>query len=115
MDEATYTHPWLSKFGNRLRTDLLLQTHHTRCNSDCRGTAGTARSSTDEEDCAMGKRRMWAWCLAGAGFAAHAQALPPEPVVDTRAGSLIAVLRESAGANQQQETLQPYGTLQAQL
>jgi hypothetical protein len=63
----------------------------------------------------MGKRLMWALCLAGAGMAAHAQALPAEPVFDTRAGNLIAVLRESAGANQQQETLQPYGTLQAQL
>jgi hypothetical protein len=34
---------------------------------------------------------------------------------DTDAGNLLAVLRESAGINQDSETLQPYGTLRAQL
>ena len=34
---------------------------------------------------------------------------------DTKASNLIAVLRESAGSNQEEETLQPYGTLRAQL
>lgn len=34
---------------------------------------------------------------------------------DTEAGSLIAVLRESAGSNQDRETLQPYGTVHVQL
>jgi hypothetical protein len=46
---------------------------------------------------------------------AHAQSTPPDAGFDTRAGNLIAVLRESAGANQEQETLLPYGTLRAQL
>jgi hypothetical protein len=34
---------------------------------------------------------------------------------DTGAGNLMAVLRESAGANEPEETLQPYGTLRAEL
>lgn len=34
---------------------------------------------------------------------------------DTEAGNLIAVLRESAGSNQDRETLQPYGTVHVQL
>jgi hypothetical protein len=34
---------------------------------------------------------------------------------DTQAGNLMAVLRESAGANEPEETLQPYGTLRAEL
>ena len=34
---------------------------------------------------------------------------------DTEAGNLLAVLRESAGISQESETLQPYGTLRAQL
>ena len=41
---------------------------------------------------------------------AHAQ-----ETFDTEAGNLLAVLRESAGISQQSETLQPYGTLRAQL
>jgi hypothetical protein len=34
---------------------------------------------------------------------------------DTGPGNLMAVLRESAGANEQEETLQPFGTLRAEL
>jgi hypothetical protein len=63
----------------------------------------------------MTKRLWWALCLVGASTVARAQALPPEPAFDTRATNLIAVLRESAGANQELETLQPYGTLYARL
>jgi hypothetical protein len=48
-------------------------------------------------------------CLVGAVPAAA------EERFDTRGSNLIAVLRESAGTNQQAETLQPYGTLRAQL
>jgi hypothetical protein len=48
-------------------------------------------------------------CLVGAVPAAA------EEPFDTRGSNLIAVLRESAGTNQQAETLQPYGTLRAQL
>ena len=63
----------------------------------------------------MTRRLWWALCLAGASAAAGGQGLPAEPAFDTRAGNLIAVLRESSGANQERETLLPYGTLQAQL
>ncbi|HZY19327.1 MAG TPA: hypothetical protein VFE82_12670 [Ramlibacter sp.] len=60
-----------------------------------------------------------AWAAAGLALlttagAALAQGLPQD-AFDTRASNLIAVLRESAGVNQSEEVLQPYGTLRAQL
>src|SRR4051812_30586590 len=64
---------------------------------------------------AMMKRLWWALCLVGTSLVANGQSLPPDPLFDTRSANLIAVLRESAGANQEQETLLPYGTLHAQL
>jgi hypothetical protein len=61
------------------------------------------------------KARHWV-ALAIACGAAHAQAqAAQEDRFDTQAGNLMAVLRESSGANEPQETLQPYGTLRAQL
>lgn len=63
------------------------------------------------------KARHWL-ALAFATAAVAAQAQPPaaqEARFDTDAGNLMAVLRESAGANEPQETLQPYGTLRAEL
>lgn len=63
------------------------------------------------------KARHWL-ALAFATAAVAAQAQPPaaqEGKFDTNAGNLMAVLRESAGANEPQETLQPYGTLRAEL
>lgn len=56
------------------------------------------------------KRVLAAIAAALAMCAAHAQ-----ETFDTQAGNLLAVLRESAGTNQDRETLQPYGTLRAQL
>ena len=54
--------------------------------------------------------------IAFACCAAHAQAQQEAaPAFDTGPGNLMAVLRESAGANEQEETLQPYGTLRAQM
>jgi hypothetical protein len=52
--------------------------------------------------------------LAIACCAAHAQA-QQEAAFDTGPANLMAVLRESAGANEPEETLQPYGTLRAEL
>jgi hypothetical protein len=63
------------------------------------------------------KTRHWL-ALALATIAAVAQAQAPstqEDKFDTEAGNLMAVLRESAGANEPQETLQPYGRLRAEL
>jgi hypothetical protein len=63
------------------------------------------------------KARHWI-VLAIAALAAQAQAQTPtaqEDRFDTGAGNLMAVLRESAGANEPVETLQPYGTLRAEL
>lgn len=54
-----------------------------------------------------------ALCLAALSLASAA-ATTDEPF-DTRGSNLIAVLRESAGINQQDETLLPYGTLNAYL
>jgi len=56
------------------------------------------------------KRVLAAIAAALAMCGAHAQ-----ETFDTQAGNLLAVLRESAGINQDRETLQPYGTLRAQL
>ena len=56
--------------------------------------------------------------LALAAWAAVAQAQTPaaqEDDFDTGAGNLMAVLRESAGTNEPQETLKPYGRLLAEL
>ena len=63
------------------------------------------------------KARHWlALALATLAAAAHAQTPPTqEDQIDTDAGNLMAVLRESAGTNELHETLQPYGTLRAQL
>lgn len=60
--------------------------------------------------------RPWlsALCLGLAALSQYATAQTRDPF-DTRAHNLIAVLRESAGSNQESETLQPYGTLRAQL
>lgn len=63
------------------------------------------------------KARHWlALALAAFTAAAHAQSPPTQrDCIDTDAGNLMAVLRESAGTNELQETLQPYGTLHAEL
>lgn len=64
------------------------------------------------------KARHWlALALATLAVAARAQTPPPtqEDRFDTEAGNLMAVLRESEGSNEPQETLQPYGTLRAQM
>ncbi|MBI2768457.1 MAG: hypothetical protein HYX47_02440 [Burkholderiales bacterium] len=54
--------------------------------------------------------------LAGALVPAHAHAGGPEAeTFNTGAGNLIAVLRESGGANKQDETLKPLGKLRATL
>jgi hypothetical protein len=54
--------------------------------------------------------------LAVACWAAHAHAQQEAAAVfDTGPGNLMAVLRESAGANQSEETLQPYGTLREEM
>ena len=56
-------------------------------------------------------KKSWvALAMSLAVWGAHAQ-----EVFDIGAGNLLAVLRESAGSNQERETLQPYGTLRAQL
>lgn len=49
-----------------------------------------------------------AWSTAATGHAA-----PDAEDFDTGAGNLLAVLRESAGENKQDEALRPYGPLQA--
>jgi hypothetical protein len=54
------------------------------------------------------KRTWTALAFALATLGAHAQ-----EAFDTAAGRLLAVLRESAGVNQDRETLMPYGTLRA--
>lgn len=63
------------------------------------------------------KARHWlALVLATLAAAAHAQTpATQEDHIDTQAGNLMAVLRESAGTNELHETLQPYGTLHAEL
>lgn len=53
-----------------------------------------------------------AWALAW-GPAAAGQAASDVETIDTGAGNLLAVLRESAGENKLDETLRPYGPLQA--
>ncbi|HEY0835539.1 MAG TPA: hypothetical protein VGE72_16675 [Azospirillum sp.] len=53
-----------------------------------------------------------AWALAWGGATAGPGASDTE-TIDTGAGNLLAVLRESAGENKQDETLRPYGPLQA--
>ena len=53
-----------------------------------------------------------AWALAW-GPAAAGQAGSDVETIDTGAGNLLAVLRESAGRNKLDETLRPYGPLQA--
>ena len=53
-----------------------------------------------------------AWALAW-GTAAAGQAASGVETIDTGAGNLLAVLRESAGENKLDETLRPYGPLQA--
>ncbi|HEY0834340.1 MAG TPA: hypothetical protein VGE72_10575 [Azospirillum sp.] len=53
-----------------------------------------------------------AWALAW-GPAAAGQAASDAETIDTGAGNLLAVLRESAGENKLDETLRPYGPLQA--
>jgi hypothetical protein len=53
-----------------------------------------------------------AWALAW-GTAAAGQAGSDVESIDTGAGNLLAVLRESAGENKLDETLRPYGPLQA--
>lgn len=56
-------------------------------------------------------RKSWvALAMSLAVWGAQAQ-----EAFDVGAGNLLAVLRESAGSNQERETLQPYGTLRAQL
>ncbi|MGZ5179346.1 MAG: hypothetical protein ACXWC2_02645 [Ramlibacter sp.] len=62
------------------------------------------------------KARHWAaLAIACGAWTAHAQPIAGGDPFDTQASNLMAVLRESAGANEPQETLQPYGTLRAQL
>lgn len=66
------------------------------------------------------KARHWiALAIAAMAAQATAQVQAPSPAqedrIDTGAGNLMAVLRESAGTNEPQETLTPYGTLRAEL
>ncbi|TFZ00532.1 hypothetical protein EZ313_18915 [Ramlibacter henchirensis] len=56
-------------------------------------------------------KRAWV-AIAAALMVCSAQA---QDSFDTGPGNLLAVLRESSGINQDRETLQPYGTLRAQL
>ncbi|MHB1121150.1 MAG: DUF1444 domain-containing protein [Ramlibacter sp.] len=53
-----------------------------------------------------------AWALAW-GTAIAGRAASDTETIDTGAGNLLAVLRESAGENKLDETLRPYGPLQA--
>ncbi len=53
-----------------------------------------------------------AWAIACGTAAAGPVSFDPE-TVDTGAGNLLAVLRESAGENKLDEALRPYGPLQA--
>ena len=46
---------------------------------------------------------------------ASVPALAEDEAVDTSAGNLLVVLRESRGANKQDESLQPFGKIRAQL
>jgi hypothetical protein len=61
------------------------------------------------------RKALVAALAAMAVWGANAQALQPQEPFDTSPANLLAVLRESAGSNQERETLQPYGTLRAQL
>ncbi|WP_427911872.1 hypothetical protein ACPWT1_14535 [Ramlibacter sp. MMS24-I3-19] len=64
----------------------------------------------------MNARHWLALALVTFAAAAHAQSqAAQEDRFDTDAGNLMAVLRESAGTNEPQETLRPYGTLRAEL
>src|SRR4051794_10015528 len=62
----------------------------------------------------MDARHWAALALSCCALAAQAQPATQE-AFETRASNLMAVLRESAGANEQEETLQPYGTLRAEM
>lgn len=65
------------------------------------------------------RQRLWAAGFAFACIAAPAWAAPDasagEDTLDTSASNLIVVLRESVGENKQDETLQPYGRVTAQM
>ncbi|HWI82037.1 hypothetical protein [Ramlibacter sp.] len=60
----------------------------------------------------QGARALVALALAGGGLAAQAAGALPAETIDTSAANLMVVLRESAGANKQDEALAPYGRLQ---
>lgn len=60
------------------------------------------------------KKALAALLAAIAAWSAQAQ-LPAQEQFDTGSSNLLAVLRESAGSNQERETLEPYGTVRAQL
>ena len=62
----------------------------------------------------MNARLLLALALACCAASAQAQQEAAD-TFDTGRGNLMAVLRESAGANEQEEVLQPYGTLHAEL
>ena len=62
----------------------------------------------------MNARHWFAIAIACCAAQAHAQQ-EAAASFDTERGNLMAVLRESAGANEQEETLQPFGTLRAEL
>jgi hypothetical protein len=64
---------------------------------------------------AMNRMRALAACLAIAATASWAGQPTGEEVIDTSAGNLIVVLRESLGENHPDETLRPYGRVVAQL
>ena len=64
------------------------------------------------------KARHWlAFALATFAAAAQAQSLPAaqEDRIDTEAGNLMAVLRESDGGSEPQETLKPFGKVRVEL
>jgi hypothetical protein len=62
----------------------------------------------------MNARHWFALAIACSAALAQAQQEAADSF-DTGPGNLMAVLRESAGANEQEETLQPFGTLRAEL
>src|SRR4051812_47816678 len=114
MDEDAYTPQQYGKFGNRLHGTAASTVRHMPSNNDCHGRACHARSTQSMRRTGM-KGKTAALAFAWAAFATQAAALGPAESFDTAAGNLIAVLRESAGSNQEQETLEPYGTVQVQL
>lgn len=59
------------------------------------------------------KKILAALAAALAMMGAYAQA--SEENIETGSGNLLAVLRETLGSNEQEETLQPYGVLRAEL